>query len=138
MAASPQYTNRVISASVAITVANTNRDGATGTYATGYTFTAAASGGLGGRIDAITIVGTGASTTAGMLRMFVNAALVREIAVSALTPSATVKGYTIPTTEGADANGRLPIGMVCQPGDVVKFTTHNGEAFIARIEGGEF
>ena len=140
MAAVAQFTNDPVSAAVSISTANTNRDGSTGTYGTAYTFRAAGAttGGKGGRIDFITIVGTGASTTAGMVRMFIGSTMVREIAVSALTPSATVKGYTIPTSEGADSNGRLPLGIVCAPGDVVKFSTHNAEAFIVRVEGGEF
>jgi hypothetical protein len=137
MSASPQYTNRPISAVAALSVANTNRDGSTGTYATAYTFTAAASGGLGGRIDAITAVAT-ATTTAGTIRMFINGALIREISVSAITVSATTKAYTIPLTEGADANGRLAMGIVCAPGDIVKFSTEKAETFNVRVEGGEF
>jgi hypothetical protein len=138
MAGSPEYTSRPVSAIAALSAANTNRDGATGTYATAYTFIAAASGGRGGRIDALTIVATGAATTAGMVRMFINAALVREFAIPAITPSGTVKAYTIPTTDGGDANGRLPLGIVCAPGDIVKFSTVNAEAFQVRVEGGEF
>ena len=137
MAASPQYTTHPISASVAISTANTNRDGSTGTYGTAYTFLAAANKGIGGRIDAVTIQATG-TTTAGMVRMFVNTALVREFAISAITPSGTVKAFTVPTTDGADANGRVPLGIVCQAGDVIKFNTHNAEAFVVRVEGGEF
>lgn len=138
MAATPQYAGDVISASVSISTANTNRDGTTGTYGTAYTFrSSGANGGKGGRIDFVSIVGTG-TTTAGMVRMFIGTSMVREIAVSALSPSATVKGFTIPTTEGADANGRLALGIVCGPGDVVKFSTHNAEGFVVRVEGGEF
>jgi hypothetical protein len=137
MAASPQYATHVISAGVTISTANTNRDGTTGTYGTAYTFISATNKGIGGRIDAITIKATG-TTTAGMVRMFVNNRLIREFAVSAITPSATVKSYEIPTTEGADANGRLPLGLVCMPGDILKFSTHNAESFEVRVEGGEF
>lgn len=137
MAGSPEYTSRPISASAALSAANTNRDGTTGTYVTAYTFIAAASGGRGGRIDYASIVAPG-TTTAGVVRMFINTDLVREFLVPAITPSTTIKSYTIPTTDGADANGRLPLGIICAPGDVVKFSTHNAEAFRARIEGGEF
>lgn len=138
MASSPQYANDPISASVSISTANTNRDGSTGTYGTAYTLrSAGANGGKGGRIDAISIQAT-STTTAGMVRMFVNAALVREFAISALTPSGTVKSYTIPTSDGADVNGRLALGIVCQAGDVIKFNTHNAETFLVRVEGGEF
>lgn len=137
MSATPQYTDRPISAVAAISAANTARDGTTGTYVTAYTFTAAASGGRGGRIDTLTINAT-ATTTAGVVRMFVNNAMVREFLVTAVTPSATVKAWMIPTTEGADANGRLPLGLICAPGDVIKFSTQNAEAFQCRVEGGEF
>lgn len=137
MAGSPEYTSRPISAVTALSVANTNRDGTTGTYGTAYTFTAAASGGRGGRIDYLTIVAT-ATTTAGVVRMFVNNALVREFLVTAVTPSVTQRTFTVPTTDGADVNGRVALGVVCAPGDVIKFSTNNAEAFQVRVEGGEF
>jgi hypothetical protein len=138
MPANPTYTGDPVSASVAISTANTNRDGSTGTYGTAYTFrSSGANGGKGGRIDAVYVQATG-TTTAGMVRMFVNTALVREFAISALTPSGTVKAFTIPTTDGADVNGRCPLGIVCQAGDIIKFNTHNAEAFVVRVDGGEF
>ena len=137
MSATPQYTNRPISAAASLSAANTNRDGTTGTYVSAYTFTAAASGGVGGRIDALTIKATG-TTTAGVVRMFINSALVREFLVSAITPSGTVSSFSVLSTDGADANGRVALGIVCAPGDIVKFNTHNAELFQVRIEGGEF
>lgn len=137
MASSPEYSSRPISAVAALTTANTNRDGSTGAYVTAYTFIAAASGGRGGRIDAVTIKATG-TTTAGTVRMFVNAALVREFLVSAIPASATVAAFTVPTTDGADANGRVALGIVCAPGDVIKFSTEKSETFNCRVEGGEF
>jgi hypothetical protein len=79
-----------------------------------------------------------AVTVVGNVLMFINGVVVREIATTAITPSATVKGYQIPTTEGADANGVLIINKVCMPGDVVKFVTTVTQAITARIEGGEF
>lgn len=137
MAATPQYTARPVSAVAVLSAANTNRDGTTGTYVTAYTFTAASAGGLGGRIDVLSIKATG-TTTAGMVRMFINNALVREFAVSAITPSGTLPSFGVPTTDGADINGRVALGIVCAPGDIVKFSTHNAEAFQVRVEGGEF
>lgn len=137
MAAVPTFTLDPISASAAISTANALRDG-TGTLGTLYTARAAgAAGGKGARIDSLTVQAN-AVTTAGMIRLFVNTTLVREIAVAAITPSATVKSFTIPTTEGADANGRLAIGLILAPGDVLKVGTHNAEAFVVRAEGGEF
>ncbi len=141
MAAAAQYTRDVISASASISTANTGRDG-TGTLGTVYTARSAANGGTGARIDSITVEAT-STTTAGMVRIFVTdsggtARLVKEIAVSALTPSATVKAFTIPTTEGADANGVLPLGILLAPGDILKAGTHNAETFVVRAQGGEF
>ena len=133
MAASPEYTSRPINADVLISTANANRDG-TGTLGTAYTFTA---GGRGGRIDAVTIQAIG-TTTAGMVRMFINGVLRREWLVAALTPSATVKAFTVQAADGADANGRVAMGIVCKPGDVVAFSTHNAESFQCVVEGGEF
>jgi hypothetical protein len=137
MAGTPEYTSRPISAVATLSAANTNRDGTTGTYVTAYTFKAAVDGGRGGRIDALTVVGI-ATTTTGMVRMFINTDMVREIAITAVTPNATTKGFIIPLTEGADVNGRLPLGIVCAPGDIVKFSTEKAESFKARVEGGEF
>jgi hypothetical protein len=137
MASSPQYAGRVVAAVAALTTANTNRDGSTGAYVTAYTFTAAASGGLGGRIDAVTIKAT-ATTTAGTVRMFINGALIREFAITAITASATLPAFTVPTTDGADANGRVALGILCAPGDIVKFSTEKSETFQCRVEGGEF
>jgi hypothetical protein len=137
MAGTPEYTSRPISAVAALSAANTNRDGTTGTYVTAYTFIAAASGGRGGRIESITIVATG-STTAGVVRMFINNALIREFLVPVIAPSTTTRTFTIPVADGADVNGRLSLGILCAPGDVVKLSTHNAEAFQARLEGGEF
>jgi hypothetical protein len=120
-----------------LAAANTNRDGATGTYVTVYTFVASGSGGKGGRIDTIQIEAT-AATTAGVVRMFVNGNLTREFLVTAITPSTTIKTWQIPTTEGADANGRLPWGGIHAAGDIITFSTNNAEGFRVRLEGGEF
>lgn len=138
MPANPLYAGDPISAGVLVATANANRDGSTGTYATAYTFRAAASGGKGGRIDYLTLVSQTGASVAGNILMFINGTLVREIATTAITPSTTVKGYTIPASEGADANGRLPLGIVCQAGDVVKFCTTLAQNIFARVEGGEF
>lgn len=140
MAAVPSYTRFVISAVASIATANTNRDG-TGTLGTVYTALAHVAGqGSGARIDSITVKATG-TTTAGVIRIYVDdgtARLVREILVSAITPSATVKSWEIPTSEGADANGILQLGILLKPGDILKASTHNAETFIVRAQGGEF
>ncbi len=139
MPANPQYTGDVISAPAVLTTANLNRDGTTGSVITAYTFRAATSGGKGGRIDAMTLTpSSAAATVAGIVLVFVNGVVVREIATTAITPAATVKGYQIPTTEGADANGVLQLGKICQPGDIIKVVTTVTQALTARFEGGEF
>lgn len=139
MAGSPQYVRDVVSAAVSIATANTGRDG-TGTLGTVYTARSAANGGTGALIEFVTVCAT-TTTTAGMVRLFVDdgtAHMVREIAVGAITPSATVKAFTITTTEGADANGKLEVGIRLKPGDILKASTHNAETFTVRAEGGEF
>ena len=141
MAAAPTYTLDVASASASISTANTGRDG-TGTLGTIYTARTAANGGKGARIDSISVCAT-STTTAGMVRIFVTdsggtARLIKEIAVSALTPSATVKAFTIPASEGADANGFLSLGEILAPGDILRASTHNAETFVVRARGGEF
>src|SRR3990167_290796 len=77
-----------------VSVANTNRDGATGTYVSLIT------GGTNGTIvDMIRIVATG-STTAGVVRLFVSTdsgttkRLIAEVLVPALTPGTTVTVFT--------------------------------------------
>jgi hypothetical protein len=139
MAGIPAFTADPISAAALISTANTGRDG-TGTLGTIYTARSAATGGKGCRIDAVTVQATG-TTTAGMVRLFVDdgtARVIREIAISALTPSGTVKGANITTTEGADVNGRLALGLILKAGDILKVSTHNAESFVVRAEGGEF
>lgn len=139
MASSPQYTSLPISAAATLATANLNRDGVTGTVVTAYTFRSGANGGTGGRIDTLTITAPGTSATVlGNVLMFINGTPIKEIAITAITPSATVKGYTIPTSEGADANGVLAISHLCVAGDVVKFCVTTSQALIARVEGGEF
>jgi len=90
MSTTPQYASTPKAATAVISTANTNRDG-TGTLATLVT-----AGSQGTRIDDISIAATG-TTTAGMVRFFLhdgtNARLVREVPVSAITPSSTVAAF---------------------------------------------
>lgn len=139
MAANPQYAGDPISAPAVLATANLNRDGVTGAMVTAYTFRAANVGGKGGRIDTLTITaGSVAATVAGNVLMFINGVLIKEIAVTAITPSATVKGYTIPAAEGADSNGVLQINQTFAAGDIVKFCVTTSQALTARVAGGEF
>lgn len=124
---SPIFTLAPKLPAVRISTANTNRDG-TGTLGT--LFTAGSEGGFfkGFRFQA---EGT---TTAGVIRIFVQAGgsgnyeLLREILVSAITPSTTVEAWS---SEWWPTAG-LPLGA----GDVVKVGTHNAETFSAWLMGG--
>jgi hypothetical protein len=120
MSTSAQYASTVKAASVALTAtANTNRDGATGVYTTIFT-----AGSSGSRIDDIYIVATGASTTAGVIRLFIHNGtagfLWQEILVTATTPSTTVAvwSYTL-----------LNQGLVIPTGYSLRASTNNAEGF---------
>lgn len=98
MATNPNFAANDILAVVALTAtANTNHDGATGTYTTLYT----GSGSYAARIDAIQIAASAANgvTTAGKIRFFLSTdsgstkRKIGELTVAALTPSATVSGF---------------------------------------------
>ena len=75
-----------------VSVTNTNRDG-TGTIETVFS-----AGTSGSRIDAIDLKAVG-TTTAGMIRLFihdgVNARLLTEVPVTALTPSGTLPSWEV-------------------------------------------
>lgn len=117
MSTSAQYAATPKTAVAQVTTANTARDG-TGTLATVFT-----AGTSGSRIDDIAIIATG-TTTAGMVRLFLhdgtNARLWREVAVSAITPSATVSPFS-------SLLGNL--ALVLQSGWSLRASTHNAETF---------
>jgi hypothetical protein len=109
-----------------VSVANTNRDGS-GTLVD--IVTGAADGTLieSVRIQAIV------TTTAGMIRLFIydtsDDYLVKEIIVTAITPSGTVAAFEteyIPTTE-----------LVLPSGYKLKAATHNAETFEIFAFGGD-
>lgn len=141
MSASPNYTAIPATAAVLLGTANPNRDG-TGTIVDAYIFRSSTNGGTGGRIDSVRCPAT-VTTTAGMIRVYRKSVagayrLMREIAVTPVTPSATVKAYTIPTTEGADINGDLIINEPFLAGEGIAFSTEKAEAFHGSVKGGEF
>jgi hypothetical protein len=131
MAANPAFASTPHTSQVRISTANTARDG-TGTLGT--LFAAAATG---SRVDRVVMNGTGASTTSGMLRLFVsdgtNIRLLREFPVSAATPSATVQGWF---NEYARTDG-FPIAVL-QSGWSLLIGTHNAEQFDVVAHGGDF
>lgn len=125
MASTPQYTGTPKSPSVTISTANTNRDGVTGTYGTLMT-----AGASGSRIDAINISATG-TTTAGMVRLFLGTALIKEVPVSAITPSGTTAAFS--------SNVAFDPPLVLASGVLLKASTHNAESFnVTVLNGGDF
>lgn len=108
-----------------VSVANTNRDG-TGTLATVFT-----AGSNGSRIDDVQVKAVG-NTTAGMVRLYIhdgtNARLITEIAVSAVTPSATTAAFE----GGITLSESLPTGYS------LRASVHNAETLNVFAFGGDF
>ncbi|MBA3708126.1 MAG: hypothetical protein H0W83_04800 [Planctomycetes bacterium] len=131
-------------APVAFTTANTNRDG-TGTIAdiVSNVSPLAPNGAL---VRWISVCTTAASTItgAGMLRFYIHDGttyrLFRELPVTAITPSATVKGWSLQTITGeADiSNGRWNLNMELPPGYKLGVSTHIGDAFVACASVADF
>lgn len=115
-----------------VSVANTNRDG-TGTIATIFT-----AGAKGSRIDAINIKAV-ATTTAGMLRLFIhdgtNARLLTELPVQAVTPSGTLPSWEAQL----NANTMTQVlPLVLPTGYSLRAATNNAETFNIIALGGDF
>lgn len=112
-----------------VSAANTNRDG-TGTIVSLIT------GGTDGtRIHRITVTAA-VTTTAGMVRFYidngVNVRLWREVAVTAITVSATVKAFT------ETINLPDEYALVLPSGYELQASTHNAEAINIIVEGGDY
>lgn len=106
--------------------ANTNRDG-TGTL--GDIITGALNG---TQIQLVKIKAEGI-TTAGMIRLFLynltTTLLLKEIVVTAITPSGTIATFEsewVPTTN-----------LILQSGEILRVSTHNAETFTAFAFGGD-
>lgn len=117
MAASPVFAVTPIVGMAQVSVANTNRDGTTGTYVTLLT-----AGASGTRVAEIVTQGA-VTTTAGMVRLFLTdgttTRMFDEISIAAATVSATVKGNRVSTTYN---------NLVIPSGWSIRASTHNGEA----------
>lgn len=117
MSSSAQYAATPKSAAATLSAANTNRDG-TGTIVNVLTASTAAI-----RIDDLTVIATG-TTTAGMIRLFLHdgtsAHLLREIPVSAATPSGTVQAFSATLSN---------LAWVLETGWSLRASTHNAEGF---------
>lgn len=124
MATQPQYIGTPKSPTVNISTANTNLDG-TGTLGTLMT-----AGASGSRVDRINITAT-ATTTAGMIRLFIGTALIKEIPVVAITPSGTQPAFSQDVV--------FDNGLILQASAVLKAGTNNAESFnLTVISGGDF
>lgn len=123
--ATPIFGQTPREASVAISTANTNRDG-TGTVGT--CFTAGTNGSVIERID-ITAAGT---TTAGVVRLFVHNGstyfLWKEILVDAITPSTSIATFTVP----------MFLRLTLQTTYSLRASTHNAESFNVSAWGYDF
>jgi protein required for attachment to host cells len=124
MSASPAYAATPIGSVAQISTANAARDG------TGTITDIVAAGANGARIDDISIVAA-ATTTAGVIRFFlsngVSTRLLKEILVSAVTPSATAVVWSQALSN---------LGWVLPPTWVLKASTHNAEAFNVLVTRG--
>jgi hypothetical protein len=134
MAINPQYVGTPKAWTAQVSTANTNRDG-TGTIVTIATAPAA-----GLRIDEIVVQAT-ATTTAGMVRLFVNdgtnTRLFDEIPIIAVTPSATIPAYSAVLGNNSPVNsGRYPLFL--PSGWSLRAATHNAETFNIHVIGGDF
>ena len=115
-----------------ISTANTNRDG-TGTIGTILT-----AGASGSRVDAIVVKATD-TTTAGTVRLFihdgVNARLLTELPVVAVTPSATLPAWGV-QLNGSTMSQLLPFAL--PTGYSLRASTEKAETFNLIAFGGDF
>lgn len=127
----PIYAATPRNSSVAISTANTNRDG-TGTIGTVFT-----AGANGSRIEQIGIV-PDAAVTAGMVRLYIYTGaayfLFKEIPVQALTPSGT--SPVQPFWMASGNNIEMP--LILPNGYSLRASTNNAETFHITAVGGDF
>lgn len=123
----PRFVGGGVVGRAALATANANRDG-TGTVAT--VVTGAAQGTL---IELIRVIAL-ATTTAGMIRLFIHDGAAywfyAEILVTAVTPSATVKAF--------DAEYQPTTPLVLPSGYSLRAATEKAESFHVVAVGGEF
>ncbi len=131
MALDPQFAATPRTEQVAISTANTNRTN-TGTITD--VFTAGTNGSL---IRKITIQAS-ATTTAGVVRIWINRGgttlLYREVLVTAITPSTTVSAFNSIIT----LYDSMSDGLILPASAVVRASTHNAETFNLIVEGGDY
>ena len=121
-------------AAARIATANVNRDG------TGTVGSLCVAGANGTRIDRIIITAT-ATTTAGMIRFFsfdgTNYRAIKEVAVSAVTPSATVPAFNSEWVRPNTDTPPMPL-LWLPPGYTLFAATNNAESFDVVAFGGDY
>lgn len=129
MSTSPEFASTPKLSSARISTANTNRDG------TGTLGTVLQAGTKGSRLRGVAIMALG-TTTAGMVRLFLhdgtNVRFWKEVAVTAITPSGTVKAFSAYLNEYTNPE-LFPI--VLPNGHSLRAATHNAEQFDVIGEG---
>lgn len=123
----PIFTDTPLHLVGALSAANTNRDG-TGTIVTVYT-----PGADGGRIEMIRVQAIG-TTTAGVIRVYIHdgttAQLIKEILVTAITPSTSVEAWSgewVPT-----------VPILLPTTHSLRASTHNAENFKVHVDASDF
>jgi len=143
MAAAAQYLNDLLAGQVTYSTAGTDR---TGTNATAIcTARTAANGGKGAKVTRIRAAAT-STTTAGMLRFYryntATAYLLFEVPVSAITPSATVRAWSLDQVTSPaytlDNDGAMVVDITLAAGESLRFAPHNAESFTITADYGEF
>jgi hypothetical protein len=133
MSSVPAYASTPRNGFAQLSTANTNLDG------TGTIENVIAGGSSGTRIESLSVKAT-ATTTAGMIRIFIhdgsNTRLFTEIQVSPAIPSATVKAFEA-NLNSAQNPDILPI-ILPSSSFILKASTHNAETFVVRAQGGDF
>jgi len=130
MATSPIFVGTAKSPAARATVANTNRDGATGTYVT--LFTAGASGSF---FKGFEWQSEEDVTAANAIRLFVqdagagNVELIYEAIVAATT-------FAVGVTPAVRGEWYPPGGLVLTAGSVVKISIHATDTISGRLTGG--
>ena len=133
----PLFAQSVKTGQALISSANTGRDGS------GSMGTVLTAGGNGSVITAIFLQSAGAvgvAITAGMIRLFIDTGggairLFKEVPVQAVTPTASVPGWSDMLTPG---NGLPPGGLRLQPGFILKAATQIAENFNVVADFGDF
>lgn len=128
----PIFTDTPVLGKVAISTANTGRDGAgtMGTVLTG--------GSDGTRITRITLLAL-VTTTAGMIRLFIGddagspvINLWREVAVTVVVPSGSAVAWSSTISLPGELALVLPVNYT------LRAATNNAEAFVVVAEGGNY